>query len=145
MSTKRLSRGRNIGLWIGQVLLAALFLFAGGFKLVAPAVQLAQQSPVFAPAFLKFIGACEVLGALGLVLPGLFRVQRQLTPLAASGLVIIMIGAVTSTVATFPVSMAILPAVAGIIAFTIARGRWSALRNTAPRAYSPRQAALAAR
>ncbi|HEX4684508.1 MAG TPA: DoxX family protein [Gemmatimonadaceae bacterium] len=142
MSTDSTSRRRNIGLWTAQILLAALFLFAGGFKLVAPAAQLAQQSPIFAPAFLRFIGACEVLGALGLVLPGLFGVQRRLTPLAAAGLVIIMTGAVVSTVAVMPAKMAILPAVVGIVAFTIARGRWNALRGAAAQANG---AVLAAR
>lgn len=142
MSTRQTSRRRDIALWIGQALLAALFLFAGGFKLVAPAAQLAQQSPIFAPAFLKFIGVCEVLGALGLVLPGAFGVQRQLTPLAASGLVIIMAGAVISTVVAFPASMAILPAIVGVIAFTIARGRWNLLRDSTPRAYAPRHATV---
>jgi uncharacterized membrane protein YphA (DoxX/SURF4 family) len=127
---KPMSRRRNVGLWIAQVLLAAMFVFAGGFKLFAPGAQLAKQIPFFAPAFLRFIGACEILGALGLVLPGLFGVQRRLTPLAAAGLVIIMIGAVVSTIATMPISMAILPAIAGVVAFTIARGRWSALRET---------------
>ena len=145
MSTTRTSRSRNIGLWTAQILLAALFLFAGGFKLVASSAQLAQQSPIFAPAFLKFIGACEVLGALGLVLPGWFGVQRRLTPLAASGLVIIMIGAVVSTVAVMPVSMAILPAIVGVIAFIIARGRWSALRSHRPHPLPPRQAVLSPR
>src|SRR5581483_3550307 len=138
MSNRQISRGRNIGLWVAQSLLAALFLFAGGFKLIAPAAQLAQQSPIFAPAFLKFIGACEVLGALGLVLPGLFRVQLRLTPLAAAGLVIIMIGAVVSTVAVFPVAMAILPAVVGVVAAVIALGRWSALHDSTPHAYAAR-------
>ena len=145
MSTDQISRRRNVGLWTAQVLLAALFLFAGGFKLVAAAAQLAQQSPIFAPAFLKFIGACEVLGALGLVLPGWFGVQRRLTPLAASGLLIIMIGAVVSTIATMPASMAILPGVVGVIAFTIARGRWSALRTHAPRTHTPRQPVFSSR
>jgi uncharacterized membrane protein YphA (DoxX/SURF4 family) len=145
MSTNQIARRRNIGLWIAQILLAGLFLFAGGFKLVAPAAQLAQQSPIFAPVFLKFIGACETLGALGLVLPGWFGVQRQLTPLAASGLVIIMIGAVVSTIATMPASMAILPAVVGIIAFAIARGRWGALRTPTPHAAAPRQPAFSSR
>ena len=120
MSTKQ----RSIGLWTIQILLAALYLFAGGFKVLAPAAELAKQSPIFAPAFLKFIGTCEVLGALGLVLPGLLHVQRQLTPLAAAGLVIIMIGAVVSTVATMPVAMAVLPAIAGVLAFVVARWRW---------------------
>src|SRR5262245_5162404 len=72
MSTRRLAP--RIALWTLQGVLAALFLFAGGFKLVAPMAELARVSPLPA-AFLKFIGVCEVLGALGLVLPGLFRVR----------------------------------------------------------------------
>jgi hypothetical protein len=125
----QLTRGANIRLWIVQGLLAALFLFAGGFKLIAPAAQLAQQSPMFSPAFLKFIGTCEALGAFGLVLPGIFRVQRHLAPLAAAGLTIIMIGAVVSTVLVLPVTMAIMPAIVGLLALYVARGRWPAMRD----------------
>src|SRR5262245_37622515 len=97
MSTPR--KSSHIALWIVQGVLAALFLFAGGFKLATPAAEFAKLSPLPA-GFLKFIGACEVLGALGLVLPGIFRVRRGLTPLAAAGLVIIMAGAVVVTVLT---------------------------------------------
>jgi predicted RNA polymerase sigma factor len=90
MSTHRSSR--HVTLWIVQGILAALFLFAGGMKLATPVAELARLSPLPA-GFLKFIGACEALGALGLVLPGLFRLRLGLTPLAAAGLVVIMLGA----------------------------------------------------
>jgi len=83
----------NTALRIVQVLLAALFLFAGGMKLVMPLEAL--KGPVALPGlFLRFIGVCEVLGALGLVLPPLARIRPELTPIAAAGLAIIMIGAV---------------------------------------------------
>src|SRR5207245_6490718 len=76
-------------LWIVQGLLAALFLFAGGAKLVLPLDQM--TGPVALPGwFLRFLGVAEVLGALGLILPGLLRIRPGLTPLAAAGLVIIM-------------------------------------------------------
>src|SRR5882762_1885420 len=92
MDTGRGTSTMNVALWIVQGLLAALFLFAGGAKLVLPLDQMA--GPVALPGwFLRFIGVAEVLGALGLVLPGLLRVRPGLTPLAAAGLVIIMIGA----------------------------------------------------
>ena len=78
---------QNVLLWTAQVLLAALFLFAGGMKLILPAAQLAKQSPL-PVLFLQFIGICEVLGALGLILPSLTRIRPDLTPLAATGLVI---------------------------------------------------------
>ncbi len=128
MITPRKSRNREFALWTAQIILAALYLFAGGFKLLAPAAQLAKQSP-FPPDFLKFIGMCEILGAFGLVLPGLFRLRRDLTPAAASGLAIIMIGAVIVTFGTRPPAMAILPGIVGIIDVLVARGRWSWLHE----------------
>jgi len=120
MSTTR-SKSR-IALWIVQSVLAALFLFAGGAKLVAPAADLAKMSTL-SPAFLKFIGMCEVLGALGLVLPGIFRVRLGLTSLAAAGLVIIMLGAVAITVMTQTAPSAIFPFVVGLLAALVAVGR----------------------
>lgn len=115
----------NVKLWIAQGVLAAVFLFAGVMKLVTPADVLAGQAHM-SGAFLKFIGVCETLGALGLVLPGIFRVQQWLTPLAAAGLVVIMIGAVVTTILQgLGVGMAILPAVVGVLAFYVARGRWA--------------------
>src|SRR3989449_10660766 len=86
-------------LWTVQAVLAALFLSAGGFKLALPLAALAKLSPLPAP-FLKFVGVCEVTGAIGLVLPGLLKIRTGLTPLAAAGLVVIMVGATVVTVAT---------------------------------------------
>src|SRR5436190_21902050 len=91
-STKKRS-GMIYVLWVVQALLALVFLFAGGAKLLMPAEEL-MKGPVTVPVpFLRFIGVCEVLGAFGLILPGLFKIRQELTSLAASGLVIIMIGA----------------------------------------------------
>lgn len=118
----------NILLWILQILLALLFLFAGGVKLVVPTEQLlAQGSPnqiVFPGLFLKFIGLVEVLGGLGLLLPGLFRRQQHLTALAAIGLVIIMIGAVVVTTMGDGFKTSIFPLVIGLLCAFIAYGRW---------------------
>jgi len=118
ISTKQ----RGAVLWVIQGLLAALFLFAGGFKLALPLAALAKVSPLPAP-FLKFIGACEVTGALGLILPGLLRIRTGLTPLAAAGLVIIMTGATVVTLATQGVAPAVLPFVVGILGAAVALGR----------------------
>ena len=109
-------------LWIAQSVLAAIFLFAGGMKLLMPAAELAAQSHM-PGAFIKFIGVCETAGALGLILPGLFRIQQRLTPLAALGLVIIMIGAVVTTLVQGQGPVAIIPAVVGLMAAYVARGR----------------------
>ena len=128
MSTRR---GSRIALWFVQGILAALFLFAGGFKLATPAADLARAAAPLSAGFLKFIGICEVLGALGLVLPGIFRVRLGLTALAAAGLVVIMLGAVAVTVITQGVAPAAFPLVVGVLASVVAAGRWSPSLRTA--------------
>ncbi|PYR96653.1 MAG: DoxX family protein [Acidobacteria bacterium] len=114
-------------LWVIQVLLALLFLFAGGVKLVMPIQTLEEQAHI-SGLFLKFIAIVEILGALGLVLPGVFKIRQGLMPLAAAGLVIIMIGATVVTLQTLDAAMAILPAVTGILAAFVAYGRWRLVR-----------------
>src|SRR5881628_2849575 len=119
-------RGRStmsIALWIVQGLLAALFLFAGGAKLALPLDQMA--GPVALPGwFLRFLGVAEVLGGLGLVLPGLLRIRPGLTPLAAAGLVIIMIGATVITLVGGMVAVALMNLVVALLAAFVAYGRW---------------------
>ena len=125
-------------LWTIQGLLALIFLFAGGMKLAMSTEELAAAMTLPLPIlFVRFIGVCEVLGALGLVLPGVFRIRTELTPLAAQGLVVIMIGAVMTTVATMDASMAILPLVVGLLAATVAYGRGRVAPLTARRSNRP--------
>ena len=112
----------NRALWILQWLLAVLFLFTGGVKLVLPVEEMTKQMPL-PGLFLRFIGVAEVLGAAGLVLPGLLRIRPGLTPLAAAGLVIIMIGAVVTTIAQGQGPAAIVPAVVGLVAAYVAGAR----------------------
>jgi DoxX-like family len=120
---KPAGRKLNVVLWIIQILLALLFLFAGGVKLIIPIAAMAKQ--VALPGwFLRFIGVCEVLGATGLILPGITRIRTGLTPLAASGLVIIMIGATWITVAKVSVPSALTPLTAGLLAAFVAYARW---------------------
>ena len=110
-------------LWIIQLLLALLFLFTGGMKLVLPLDKL--TGPVVLPGlFLRFIGLAEVLGALGLILPGLLGIRPGLTPLAATGLVVIMIGATTLTLTIGEYSAALISAGVGLLAAFVAYGRW---------------------
>jgi hypothetical protein len=115
-------------LWTVQVLLALTFLFAGGLKLVIPPDVLMSMGPPnqiqFPGLFIQFIGVAEVLGGLGLILPGLFRIRTSLTPLAAAGLVIIMIGATATTLASGQVAGAVLPFVVGLLASFVAYARW---------------------
>jgi hypothetical protein len=121
----------HISLWAIQGLLALLFLFAGGMKLVMPLEML--KGPVALPGlFLRFIGVCEVLGALGLVLPGLLRIRTYLTPLAAAGLAVIMLGATVITLMAGPPAAALVPFAAGSLACAVAYGR-SQRATLAPR------------
>lgn len=117
----------NILLWVIQILLALLFLFAGGTKLVLPLETLQQAgSPnqVQLPGlFIRFIGVCEVLGGLGLVLPGLLRIRQGLTALAATGLAIIMVGAVIISIAADGIAAGIAPLVVGLLCAFVAYGR----------------------
>jgi len=84
-----------------------------------------MQGPPDLPLwFLRFIGVCEVSGALGLVLPGIVRTRTGLTPLAAAGLVIIMIGATVLTAVSMSVPLAAMPLVVGILAAWVAYARW---------------------
>jgi len=110
-------------LWIIQILLALIFLFAGGTKLVMPAAQLTAQTPLPA-AFLRFIGVAEIAGALGLILPGALRIRPGLTPLAAACLTIIMIGATVTTVMTMSATLALFPFIVGLLTVFVAYARW---------------------
>ncbi len=113
-------------LWIIQGLLALLFLFAGSMKLIVPIQILLAQMPLPLPGlFLKFIGIAEVAGAIGLILPGLLRIRPILTPLAACGLLIIMIGATVVTLAGGEVVPTLLPLVVGLLCAVVAFGRRS--------------------
>lgn len=113
-------------LWIVQVVLALLFLFAGAVKFIMPVDQMVQQTHLPA-GFIHFIGVAEILGGLGLILPRLLRIKPALTPLAAAGLVIIMIGATVVTAKNVRVSSAVLPFVTGILCTFVAWGRWRAV------------------
>jgi uncharacterized membrane protein YphA (DoxX/SURF4 family) len=113
----------NRALWIVQWLLAALYLWAGGLKLVLPIEEMTAQVDFPGP-FLRFVGVAEVLGALGLVLPGLFHIRPGLTPLAAAGLVILMIGATVITWTQMSPAIALVPLGAGLLAAFVAIGRW---------------------
>jgi uncharacterized membrane protein YphA (DoxX/SURF4 family) len=118
----------NIVLWIIQGLLAVVFLFSGAMKLVLPMDMLTSMGPpnqvVLPGLFIRFIGVCEVLGALGLILPGVFHRRTELTPLAAAGLTIIMIGAVVVTIMGPGIALAISPLIVGLLCAFVAYGRW---------------------
>ena len=88
----------NVVLWIVAGLLAVAFLGAGLMKLAQPREKLVESgmgwAGEFSPGAVKAIGALEVLGALGLILPALFDIATVLVPLAAVGLALVMVGAI---------------------------------------------------
>ena len=111
-------------LWTVQVLLALIFAFAGGIKLVVPVDVLNEQMQLQLPGvFIRFVGAAEVLAALGLVLPGLFHVRTELTPLAAAGLVVVMLGALMFLPPDTELVAILLPIILGALAGFVAYGR----------------------
>jgi putative oxidoreductase len=88
------SKTLNITLWISQFILASLFLMAGFMKTTMPIDRLSATLPWTkdVPIFLvRFIGICELSAVIGLLLPSLLRIKPILTPIAASGLILIMI------------------------------------------------------
>jgi hypothetical protein len=112
----------NIVLWIIQVLLALLFMFSGVTKLILPIEEMTKQLAM-PGLFLRFLGVAEVLGALGLILPGIFRIKPWLTPLAAAGLTIIVIGATVITLMIGGGATAMIPLVTAFLSALVAYGR----------------------
>ena len=122
----------TVVLWIIQGLLALLFLVAGVAKLVMPIEEITKGTSL-PGLFLRFIGVAEVLGAIGLILPGLLRIRRDLTPLAAAGLVIIMVGATVVNLEGGQKAAAAITVGAGILSAFVADSHW----RIAPRRESP--------
>ena len=117
----------GIALWVVQGLLAVAFLGAGGAKLTQPKEKLAKNMAWvedFSQGTVRLIGALEVLGAVGLVLPGLIGVLPWLTPLAALGLVLTMAGAILTHLRRRENSAITVPVVLLVLAAFVAYGRF---------------------
>ena len=118
----------NKVLWTLQILLAVLYLFAGGMKLVAAPEQMRATEADPIPSanmmlFLRLIGGFEVLGAVGLILPGATGIKKHLTAVAAGCLAFLMAGAVVVSILQMGVQAAILPLVAGVLDVVVMLGR----------------------
>lgn len=119
-------RVTSVMLWTAQVVFALIFLFAGGMKLIVPVEVIVAQMPIKLPdLFIHFIGVCEVAGGLGLVLPALTRVRRELTPLAAGALALEMVVATVYTLIGGGGVSALFPLVVGLLCAVVAYGRRS--------------------
>ncbi len=122
-STHTPSQKTTVLLWIIQGLLAIVFMFAGVMKFVMPIEEMTKQVPL-PGLFLRFIGVAEVLGAIGLILPGLLRIRPDLTPLAAAGLAIITVGATVVTLMIGGGVTALFPLVVALLSAFVAYSRW---------------------
>lgn len=121
------SKALHIGLWVAQALLGAAFLMTGGMKVSAPIEQLAAQMPWVTGAMggaVRFIGVVELLGALGLILPSATRIMPKLTPLAAAGLLTVMVLASMTHISRGEYPMILANVVLGGLAAFIAQGRF---------------------
>ncbi|MQA27339.1 MAG: DoxX family protein [Micromonosporaceae bacterium] len=114
----------NLTLWIVTGLLAVTYLISGGAKLIMPKEKYAVHASFaedFSAGSLKAIGALEVLAAVGLVLPAALDIAPVLVPLAALGLVMIMVGAVITRIrrheVKFMVADLVFLALAGFVAW----------------------------
>jgi hypothetical protein len=120
----RIALNANVVLWIVQAFLALFFGLASGLpKLILPLDMLAMPLPL-PELFVRSIGVAEVLGALGLILPGITRIRTGLTPLAASGLVLLTICATVYQLLARQPESAVFAAAMGLIAASVAYGRW---------------------
>lgn len=115
----------KVAVWVVSALLAVAFLLLGGMKLVTPTAEMAQMSPGVPVILLRIAGAAEVLGALGLILPAATRIMPVLTPLAAGGLVVVMLGATVTNIIVGTYALAVQTVVLGLFAGFVAWGRFT--------------------
>ena len=116
----------NIFVWIVQVLLAAIFVVQGVVLISPPEpMKIIFDALPFSRTFMVVIGILQVLGAIGLILPWALRIQPNLTPLAAAGLTIIMIGAVMTHLMRGEVAQAIPALIITLLAAFVAYARTS--------------------
>ncbi|HEY5223625.1 MAG TPA: DoxX family protein [Microbacteriaceae bacterium] len=115
----------NVTLWIVQILLTVVFLVSGITKVIRRSEKLKAGLPEFHPGVIRLIAAAEILGALGLILPGVTGMAPILTPIAASGLAIIMIGAVVTHARRKEGKAVTMNAVLLILAVVVAIGRFA--------------------
>jgi len=118
ITTAATSRAANVGLWTLQVLLAAVYAFSASGKLTADAQNVAGfEAMGLGTTGMYIVGALELAGAIAMFVP-------RLTGLAALCFVALMVGAVTATLAVGGGALAVIPAVVGVLAAVVARGRW---------------------
>lgn len=116
----------NILLWVLQVMMGVYFIGVGVMHFTLPPGLPAQMSWMYelAPALHWFSGTAEILGGLGLILPGLAKIKTRLTPLAAAGLALVMLGAIFWHLQRGEVQNIAFNVVLALLVGFIAYGRW---------------------
>jgi uncharacterized membrane protein YphA (DoxX/SURF4 family) len=117
-------RGLRIALWSAQIILAVVFALAGGMKVSMPAAELAKTAAGFPLAFLRFLGIAELAGSIGIILPALTRIAPVLTPLAASGFVVVMASAAVLHLVRGQFGELAVVVALGALAYFVAWGRF---------------------
>lgn len=133
MNTFATRRGTKIAVWIVSALLAAFFVFAGGSKALMSWEVLEAASMGIPVILLKTAGYAELFGAVGLILPALTRIAPVLTPIAAAGLVLTMIGATGVEIALGHPATAVETAAAAVLSAFVAAVRFAGLGAATPR------------
>jgi putative oxidoreductase len=121
------TRALHIGLWCVQVLLAAIYLMSGSAKAFTPYSELADKMSwvsTFTPGVIRLIGWCELLGALGLILPAATRIQPLLTAWAGTGLATLMLFAALLHLSRREYPMLPLVLILGLLDVLVAWGRF---------------------
>lgn len=124
----------KIAVWILSGLLALFFIFAGVTKLVMSADDLTANAEGVPVILLRIAGVAEILGAIGLIVPALTRIRPQLTPLAAAGLVVVMIGATITNIIIGEWAIMVQTFVVGVLCAFVAWARFG------PAAIAPKEA-----
>lgn len=114
--------------WIVSAVLALAFLAIGGIKLVSSGDALASSAEGIPVILLRIAGMAEVLGAFGLILPAATRIAPILTPLAAAGLVLTMLGATIANIIIGTYPIAVQTVVLGLLAGFVAWARFAKVR-----------------
>jgi putative oxidoreductase len=126
-AVKEKSKALNIVLWIAQVLLAVPFILTGLMKATFPVGQIIPFIPWvmdFPLWFVRVVGVCELTAGLGLLIPSIVRIRPVRTPLAASGLVILMLCAIVYHIKHSEYRNIVVNAILALVAAFVAWGRF---------------------
>lgn len=118
-------KGLHIGLWVVQILLAALFIAAGIYKVTTPGEALLAAGMTAPTLALKISGVAEFFGGIGLILPTAFRIQPKLTPIAAALLAFVMVLAIGTHIILGEFPAIVPPLVLGLLCSFVAWGRFT--------------------